>query len=190
MADYSMPTLAQLRAATIPRPILQQNAEAIITQNYPREVNVSATIGIGGTVYLMAVGALAGDVITNISIGISTAGAAMTASLVGIYDTAGNRVATSADQGTNWQSAGLKTIALTAPYVVPTTGALYAALVATGGTIPVFARGAALGPALILAAAVGSGVIPFASLAGQTGLPSSLTIAAGAAPIAYWIALS
>ncbi len=77
-----------------------------------------------------------GEIITNLHVVILTAGAGLTLSKCGIYDTVGNRLASSANQGAAWQSSGLKTVALTSSYTVPSAGFYYLAMLVTGVTPP------------------------------------------------------
>lgn len=163
-------------------------AEGLLAQNFPRQAAAGVAIAIDGTAYFAAVELFAGQSIANVVLGVATAGTVMTLSKAGIYTTAGVRVAISADQGAAWQSAGLKTVPLTAPYVVPVTGTYYLALVAKGTVIPTLACGS-LAAVVALAGAVGSGILPYGTQAAQTDLPANATIAAGAA-LGVWAGAS
>jgi len=59
----------------------------------------------------------AGSIITNLTIQIGTggAGASVTQGFLGVYDTSGNLLGTTANQTTSWQSVGRKTHALVSP---------------------------------------------------------------------------
>ena len=161
-------------------------AEGLIAEVFPRLDIVASSLGIDGTVYYMAVALLAGEVVTNISVIVNTAGVTMTLSKVGLYDSAFTRLALSADQTTAWESTGVKTIALTSPYTVLTTGLYYVAIVAKGATIPAFSR---TGTVALAAVAIGSGARPFAHQTGQTDLPATGTPAV-TAPLPFWAGIS
>lgn len=145
---------------------------------------------VSGTAYYTLIPLKAGLLITNIHVIIATAaGASVTASKVGLYDSTLNRVAISADLGTSWQSLGLKTHALTSPYVVPEQGAYYVAAFCTFTTTapatyrhpgPTGAQGSA---------AIGSGLKPWGSQTGQTDLPS-VAVLSGTANPPMWYGVS
>ena len=163
------------------------DAQGLIAQPWDRSAPGAGQIMIDGTVYFMLVPLRAGQVITNISIVCTTTSAGLTISKVGLYKTDGTRLALSADQTTSWQTAGLKTVALTAAYTVPATGAYYTAIFAkTGTSMPTVYRTAV---SSVAQTAVGTGLQPFGTQTGQTDLPSSATIGVGSG-ISYWTGLS
>lgn len=92
-----------------------------------------------------------------------------------LYDTAGNRVAVSADQTTAWGAAGLKTTAMTTPYAAP-AGFIYAALLFNGSGMPNLGR---FGTASAFNnAGLSAANLRFASTAsGQTSMPTTITMA-------------
>lgn len=130
--------------------------------------------------------------ITNIMIGISTAGASLTASqcFVGLYTSAGTRVGLSADQSTNWTTNGTKSIALTTPYSAA-AGSYYVAILANGTTIPNFYANNSPSIAvnnINLAAGAGRYLNGPSS---QTSLPSSITMGStSTAATSYWVAVN
>lgn len=166
-------------------------AQGLIAETLPR---AQAGLYVGGTVSgtLFAVGVplLAGDVVSNLSIIVTAAGAAATLSKLGLYSKAGVLLASSVDQGTSWQSAGPKTVAMSTPYTVPTTDLYYVALLYVGtSTLAAFARGWGSGTTALIAA-IGSGSLPFASQAGLSDLPAPATLVNTAAPLAFWMGVS
>lgn len=142
-----------------------------------------------GVASYTAIGLLAGEVITNLTAFIQTAGAALTLSKLGIYSKTGVLLASTADQGTNWQSTGAKTAALTAPLIVPATDAYYIAELAVGTTGPSFVRGCG-------GNIFGQFNLPgfIASYYGQSGLadlPAQAAFATGIATAScFWCGLS
>jgi hypothetical protein len=160
-------------------------AQGLVSENFPRSAMASSQLTISGTAYFMSMGLLAGDVVTKLNILVTTAGASMTLSKVGLYDSSGTLLASSADQGTAWQSTGLKQISLSSPYTVTADGGYYAAVVAIGSTMPILTRGFNFGPS----DGVGSGMKPYGTQLSQTDLPSPATIGL-TSPIAFWIGAS
>lgn len=132
----------------------------------------------GGTIHFVGVTLFSGMRLTGACIHVATAGVAVTLSKVGLYDTSGNRLAISADQGTAWQTIGSYTIPFTATVTISTTGLYYGAIIATAGTtVPAPFR---TGQSMATMGAVNSGVLPFGTQTGQTDLINPATIAAGA----------
>ena len=80
--------------------------------------------------------------ISNILLWLVTVGATLTSgqNFVGLYNSAGTLLGTSADQSTNWTTSPgtLKTTALTTPYVITSPGVYYVALLWNGTTAPTF----------------------------------------------------
>lgn len=162
-------------------------AQGLIAQNMDRQSVGNGQVLVDGTVYLMLVGLREGQIVTGASIVVSSSGSSVTLSKLGLYSTAGTRLAVTADQGTAWQSTGTKSPSFTSTYTVTSSGGYYVAVVAKASTtLPTLIRGT--GDAT-QATVVGSGSLPFASVASQTDLPSSLTVAAGGAPKALWVGL-
>ncbi len=194
MASYDQ--MSSLRAAMIdvfnktdPDTILR-NARGVAAETFDTNRNGVSTILISGTTYLSGLPLLGGTVITNLSVQITVAGAAVSLSKVGLYNTSGTLLASSADQGSSWNTAGYKTIALTAPYTVPATGVYYGGIVfVTASTAPTFARGQAPTAiqGLLGCVSVNGGILPYASVTGQTDLVS-VTVGAGTAPGNIWMA--
>jgi hypothetical protein len=161
-------------------------AQGLITQNFDRQLANANQVLVDGTAYFMAVGLRANDLVSNISIAVGTAGSAVTLSKVGLYKKDGTRLAVSADQGTAWQSVGVKTIALASPYTVPVDDGYYVAVVSKATTtLPALVRaqnGLQMG-------AVGSGMAPAGVLAAQTDLPASATLSVFST-FGLWVAVS
>jgi len=164
-----------------------------IGSTLPRSIVVGNSAWlVSGTVSVVAVSLMAGDSISSISfVSRNTAGAGMTNQWFALLDT--NRVvlAVSADDtSTAWGANAVKTLVMTAPYVVPTTGIYYLAAMVAGSVIPTLA-------AAVSAATVLSGIPPISvgvSSTGQTAPPAvGATLAAitvsgttGSVPYAYW----
>lgn len=163
----------------------------LLAQGVLAETAPAVTQGaiVDGTIYFMGLQLYAGTQVSRISIGISTAGTGTSLSKVGLYDSAGNRLALSADQGAAWDSAGLKNIAMTSPYAVPTSGWYYVAFIAkTATTMPTPVVSIATSSVVLGAIGPYNGgtTLRWGVMTGQTDLPSSATIVAGAAPKVIW----
>lgn len=109
-----------------------------IAWNYDlARAGASTTALVAGEAYLMMVPIRAASIITNVILSIATAGAGLTSGqcFAGLFDSGGNLLSATADQSTSWQSAGLKTMALTTPQSV-SAGFCYVGFFATGTTMP------------------------------------------------------
>lgn len=190
--NYPNPTLAPLQVASKVRAQALITAQGSIAETLDRRGRLGGDTLADGVAYFVMVGLVAGDVIANCSLLVSGAGVLMTLSKVGLYSKDGTRRAISADQGTAWQSTGLKTVAFTGSYTVPTTDGYYLAVIGKAtATLPDLVCGnddAAAGESL----PVGSGKGSFGFQSAQTDLPSSATITttASAASRAWWLAAS
>jgi hypothetical protein len=159
-------------------------AEGLLGQNYERTLASNTSALVDGSAYFLLVPLKAADTLTNIIIAVTSGGSGVTLSKVGIYSKTGTQLAASADQGTAWQSSGIKTIALSSPYTASADDGVYLAIVCKATvTMPVLARASSQGT---VNSPVGSGVRPFAAQASQTDLPSPATLSA-AGGIAYWV---
>lgn len=129
--------------------------------------------------------------VTNIVAAVGTAGATLTSAqnFAGLYDATGTRVAVTGDQTTAWGTTGVKTMALTAPYVAA-AGYYYVALVSNGTTPPLFRSKTNLGGAFITGAAPANSY-RFATNGTGTTLPASLTLGSNVvSDKALWVALT
>lgn len=165
--------------------ILSQ-AQGFVTQNFERQASQGGQIAIDGTAYFMLVGLRAGDIVANISLCLSTAGATPTISKVGLYTKTGTQLGVSNDLGSLWMSgSGIKTGALVTPYTVPYDDAYYAAFLSKAATVPTFIKGGVSG-----AIPGGSpGALPCGTQSGLTDLTGPATIGQ-ASIIAYWVGIS
>lgn len=161
---------------------------AVIAETGPAAAAIiSAPALVDGTLHCVAVGLLAGDIITSISIYVNSLGVTLTLSKVGIYNASSVLVASSAELGTAWESTGIKTNALSAPYVVPATGLYYSAVICKGATRPSVSR--TTGSALMGPTGIGTGAAAYCGQTGQTDLPSTATLTA-TTMVAPWMALT
>lgn len=168
---------------------LRMTGQGVFFQTFERSVASLATTTVDGVAYFILVGLLTGDVITNISTIITAGGTTMTLSKVGIYDKTGVRLASSADQTTAWQTAGLKTTALSVPYTVLTDDVYYLAIISKGTAVPTFLAG--VNSTVAISQGVGSGAAALGVQTAQTDLPAPATISTSASNIkSFWMGLS
>ena len=116
---------------------------------------------------------------SNLSFEVHTAGATLTAaqSIAGLYDSAGNRLAQTADQSVAWTTTGIKSaVALaSAVTVVPgPSGFIYAAFLSVGTTPPAFRHIASVA---LLNVGLAAGEFRAATIGSAlTALPATLTL--------------
>lgn len=162
-------------------------AEGTLVENFSRQTASAVAIMTDGTVYYVAIGLARSALrrsVRTVSLAITSAGVGMTLSKVGLFDAGGNLLAQSVDQSTAWESTGIKTISFAAPFV-PKLGTYYIGIIAkASGTLPGVARGSAIA---ILSTALPSGLVPFATQAGQADLPTQAVFAPGV--FAPWVGL-
>lgn len=143
-------------------------------QNFDRVVSGSSSTLTDGTIYAVQLDFRAGDIVNNLYVAIATAASGTpSVSKMGIYDTSGNRLAISADQGTAWSATGTAAVPLTAPYTVTANGSYYVAIISKAGTTPITVlRGSNVAA---VNTAVGSGVTFAKTQASQTDLVNPAT---------------
>lgn len=120
-------------------------------------VNTLAVLSTGA-LRMQSIGLVAGDVVTNIAVlSGTTAAGTPTHYMFGLYDSSRNLLATSTDQTTAaWGASTLKTLAMTTPYTVPTTGVYYIGIFVTATTVPTL-QGSSSAPSSALGNASGMG---------------------------------
>lgn len=106
---------------------------------------INTTIATTGQIYCQAIFLTAGTVVSSISIcSATTAAGTPTHYCFALYDSSRNLCCTTADQTSGaWAANTLKTIAVTSPYTVPTTGLYYIAFMMTATTVPTIKGGTA-----------------------------------------------
>lgn len=119
------------------------NLGETIDRNLCPEVNT--TFATTGQIYCQAVWLTAGSTVSNISFhSATTAAGTPTHYVFALYNLNRNLLATTADQtSTAWAANTLKTIAVTSPYLVPTTGLYYLMISVVATTVPTLKGGTA-----------------------------------------------
>jgi hypothetical protein len=121
-------------------PVANLGITGAIAETIPREIcpEVNTTVPTAsGTLFMQAIYLKAGQLVSNITVSSATTAAGTpTAGRVGLYDGSRNLRATSADQTTTaWAANTVKTLAMTTPYRVPTSGLYYIGFYMTATTV-------------------------------------------------------
>jgi hypothetical protein len=153
---------------------------------------------VSGRLYLMAVSVPMDITVSNVTI--DFAGAAGTGytsgqNFVGLYSSAGTRLAQSADQSTAWATNGFKTAALTSSASITGGQSTYvwvAVLVNASSPGPLFHSSLLTGAAGALLQGITASTARMAHINSQTSLPSSFTPSSllTSSPAYLWVALS
>lgn len=178
-------------AQTDPGPVTQ----GFVSWNYEPET-VSATgaaVNVSGTIYLHKIYLPANKLVSNIALGVQTAGATLTAAqnLIAVYNSSGTRLGLTADQSTPWTTTGYKTAAVTSPFTTTAAGFYYVAILAVGTTPPAFYQ-AANAPSILFNANLAAGTFRHATGGtAQTSLPTTITMGSTASSaFNIWVAVS
>lgn len=175
-----------------PRDQLLLDALGLVAQSFGDGVpNSSVTPGSNGMRFA-GVPLMAGQTVTNLTVGVATAGASMTHAQLALYDRDGaTLLAQSADSPATFQGAGLKTLPMSAAFPVVTSGLYYAAYVGSfTGSGPALSCISLLTTANALAA-IGAGQIRGGFGTGNAGLaPNPAAITAAGANSLLWVAVS
>lgn len=139
----------------------------------PASAAGSAT-SVTQTIYWVKIPVRVATTITNIIVNVTAIAVTPVASqnLVGLYDSAGVKLAESADQGTAWSAGGIgtKTIPLITPQAV-SAGFYYAAMMSNAATPANFLRANSQSSSVLN---IGS-TFRFVNTTGNTSLPASFT---------------
>lgn len=118
-----------------------------LAETMPRETcpEVNTTIAATGGLILQAIYLRAGQLVSNVSFfSATTAAGTPTHQLFGLYSAALALLATSADATTAaWAANTIKTLAMTTPYRVPTSGLYYLGISVAATTVPTLKGGTA-----------------------------------------------
>jgi hypothetical protein len=120
-----------------------------IAESMPRSICPEANNAVptaSGTLFLQAIYLQAGQTVSNISFHSATTAVGTPAHwLFGLYSYARALLATSTDQtSTAWAATTLKTLAMTTPYLVPSSGIYYAAIMVSASTVCTLKGGPAI----------------------------------------------
>jgi hypothetical protein len=145
---------------------------ATISETIPREscAEVNTTAAASGTLRMDAIYLVAGQLVSNITISSATTAAATpTNYFFALYGPARNLLASSANQTTTaWPANTVKTLAMTVPYRVPTSGVYYIGYMMTATTVATIKGGTAKTGAQL------AGAAPILHGTSTTGLTTAL----------------
>lgn len=140
-------------------------------ETYPLDAVVTSVAVTSGDCRATAVGFLAGDKITNVIFLTWSAISTVTTLKVGLFDSSGNLLASSANSTTNAAASTLASYALSAPYTIPADGLYYLAVVIVATTPGQLGMsGAGTGKESAIASAAKGAVVK----SGQSDMPASL----------------
>jgi len=143
-----------------------------LAETFPRALATtnSAAPTASGTMFMQAIYLTAGQLVSNITIiSATTAAGTPTNYFFALYDGSRNLRAQSANQTTTaWAANTAKTLAMTTPYRVPTSGLYYIAILVTATTVPTTHGGPAKANAVVASTA------PILHGTSTTGLTTSL----------------
>lgn len=164
-----------------------------VTWNHdPLLIQGTAGTNTSGTIYLHKVYLGPGQTATGVALNVQTAGATLTSgqNLLGLYDATGARVATTADQSTAWTTTGYKQASFTVAHTPSTGGFYYVAVLAVGTTAPAFSQQANASQTIYNANTSAGTFKHCADGAGQTSLPSSITLGSTTSTaVNTWVAI-
>ena len=143
-----------------------------LAETMPRETcpEVNTTAGATGTLFMQAIYLKAGQLVSNITIAsATTAIGTPTNQFYALYDANRNLLAQSANQTTTaWAANTVRTLAMTTPYRVPTSGLYYIGLLQVATTIATIKGGTAKTGGQL------AGAVPILHGTSTTGLTTAL----------------
>lgn len=156
-------------------------------ETFPRHHSPNAFVQTAGDQRAVLIGLNAGDTIGGIYAGLTSA-ATVTLVKMGIWDSAGVLLASTADVSANFgsgMSGSLRGGSLATPWVAPATGAYYIGMVTVGTTGPTILRAASSGLTNFPGAAFNGGLPESISVSGQTDI-AAFTIGGGSSTVPYF----
>lgn len=128
-------------------PVANLGITNTLAESMPRVTcpEVNTTVGASGTLFMQAIYLKAGQLISNITLASATTAAGTPTNYAfGLYDANRNLLANTANQTTTaWAANTVKTLALTSPYRVPTSGLYYIGYYMTATTVATMKGGTA-----------------------------------------------
>jgi hypothetical protein len=166
-----------VKAATTQRPG-NLGITGALAETMPRETcpEINTAIGATGVLFLQAIRLYAGQVISSITAASATTAAGTpTNGFLCLYDGNRNLLAQTANQTTTaWAANTVKTLALTAQYIVPSDGVYYIGVMMTATTVMTMKGGTARTASQL------AGTAPILSGTSTTGLTTTLPATAAA----------
>lgn len=156
-------------------------------ETYPQVCHSGASLLNSGGCHFVAIGLLAGDVVTSITVQLEATGTSITLAKNGLYSVAGTLLASSASGHASFGTLGKKTLAMTTPYTITTDGMYYVCHIqVAASSAQVMKAAGGLGSSQ----GVGSGGLVQGFQGGQADLPASATISLSASSLGMWMAVA
>lgn len=191
VAHASGATLTPLTAGVTGYPLSAPTgflAESMVRAECPE---VNTVIGTTGQIAMQAIWLRAGMTVTNLTAcSATTAAGTPTHYCFALYTLAGALCGSTADQTTTaWAANTVKTLALTTPFVVPTSGLYYIAVMVVATTVPTLKGGTTKTDGTLQNTAPAlTGVSGTAYSTGTA--PATITAVAGAVTTSFYAAVS
>lgn len=143
-----------------------------LSETMPRQTcpEVNTTVAASGTLFMQAIYLTAGQLVSNITMSTATTAAGTpTNYFFALYNNARSLLAQSANQTTTaWAANTVKTLAMTTPYRVPTSGLYYIGYMMTATTVATLKGGTARTGGQL------AGAVPILNGISTTGLTTAL----------------
>lgn len=182
-------TVSNGGGAVFPTTAVGASIQSLVAWNYDSEIAGTEFQVVGGTVYLHKIIIPVASTITNIVLGVTTAGNTLTYARAALYNSAGTQVGITASQTTNWASSGAQVMALTTPYSAA-PGTYWVGTLTTGTTQPKFAVSPGF-RAAYEAGVSGATLRHGSNATSQASLPATVTLASNTSTSdSMWVGLS
>jgi hypothetical protein len=167
----------------------QQVAQGLTGESFPRAMSSGSFAPAAGDQRAVLVGLNAGERIANLYAHVTVAGTGLTLAKLGVWDSAGSLLASTADLSATFNSGtGPKGGALSSALTVPADGGYYVGAVFVGGTPPTLLRGTS-GITGYTGQAVSGGAPPSVGNTAKTDIGTMTITASGNAPWLGWTAV-
>jgi hypothetical protein len=177
-------------AAKLARENAANRAMGYYAETVPCNAAGAASVSISQRVYGVAIGLLAGDVVSNLIVACNVINNTATNTKLALASSGGTILVSSAECSATFGSTGKKVVPMTAPYTVTADGLYYALFLNVASTGASMFRAHGGGNAF---QAVTGGVAAMVNQDSQADLPAvgaAATLAASANAFGYWIAVS
>jgi hypothetical protein len=163
--------------------------QGLVAETFDRIVANTTAALLTGVARYEGIGLFAGTVCTSGVTIVQSAGSSMSHAYFGLYDSAGNLLAVTADSPSSFNSTGAKVIAFTSPYTVTTDGYYFLAILGTTtGGMPSLLAGSTT--STFDQIVIGSGAARHGTQSSLSSLPNPFTLATNVAANSVWLALA
>lgn len=167
-------------------PRVKALAEGLLAMSMDRLAVPGFSVLVTQAAYFVPVPLFAGDIISSIVVWVNGAGSGLTLVKVGLYNSTGTLLASSADNKANFTSSGVfVATSLSSAYTITADGEYYLSILSVGTGPPGLAR--QTGNNSFYSNAYSTGMLASGAQTGQADLPSPATISANGTA-GLWIA--